>query len=80
MGVLNAGSDAFGIPNRLAGCDPINHDFKNNKTTFMGYVNVDCFDLPRVQLNHVQDLFDEVIEQWSVIAAASSYASATSTT
>ena len=48
MGVLNAGSDAFGIPNRIAGCDPINHDFKNNPTTFMGYVNVSCFDLPRV--------------------------------
>ena len=48
MGVLNAGSDAFGIPNRIAGCDPINHDFKHNPTTFLGYVNVNCFDLPRV--------------------------------
>jgi hypothetical protein len=27
------------------------------------------FDLPRVQLNHVQDFFDEVIEQWSVIVS-----------
>jgi hypothetical protein len=45
MGVLNAGSDQFGLPNRIAGCDPINHDYKN--TPNLTYINTSCFDLPR---------------------------------
>ena len=45
MGVLNAGSDQAGLPNRIAGCDPVNHDFKN--TPNLIYFNTSCFDLPR---------------------------------
>jgi len=45
MGVLNAGSDQFGLPNLVAGCDPVNHNFKS--TPGLIYFNSSCFDLPR---------------------------------
>ena len=47
MGVQNSGSDTFGIPNRIPGCDPINHNFKNNPGgVFLGYINTSCFTVP----------------------------------
>ena len=48
LGVQNAGSDLFSIPNRVAGCDPVNHNFKNNPGgVFLGYLNYGCFTLPQ---------------------------------
>jgi hypothetical protein len=48
LGVQNGGSDAFALPNIKAGCDPVNHNFKSSPGgVFLGYVNVNCFDLPR---------------------------------
>ena len=48
LGVKNAGSDLFSIPNHVEGCDPVNHNFKSSPNgVFLGYVNVSCFDLPR---------------------------------
>jgi outer membrane receptor protein involved in Fe transport len=44
MGVQNAGSDQFGIPNKIPGCDPINHNFKNSP--FLGYINANCYTVP----------------------------------
>jgi len=47
LGVQNSGSDAFSIPNRVAGCDPVNHNFKSNPGgVFLGYINYGCFTLP----------------------------------
>jgi len=48
MGVQNNGSDTFGIPDRVPGCDPINHNFKSNPGgVFLGYINYKCFTLPQ---------------------------------
>jgi outer membrane receptor protein involved in Fe transport len=48
MGVQNNGSDTFGIPNYVAGCDPINHNYKSNPGgVFLGYLNYSCFTLPQ---------------------------------
>ncbi len=48
LGVQNGGSDLFGLPSRIAGCDPVNHNYKSNPGgIFLGYVNTSCFDLPR---------------------------------
>jgi len=47
MGVQNNGSDTFGIPNYVSGCDPANHDFKSNpRGVFLGYINYSCYTLP----------------------------------
>jgi outer membrane receptor protein involved in Fe transport len=47
MGVQNSGSDTFGIPDRVAGCDPINHNYKSNPNgVFLGYINTSCFKVP----------------------------------
>jgi len=47
MGVQNSGSDTFGIPNRIPGCDPINHNYKSNPGgVFLGYINTSCFTVP----------------------------------
>jgi hypothetical protein len=52
LGVQNAGSDLFSIPDRVPGCDPVNHNFKGNppgpdgKPIFLGYINYSCFTLP----------------------------------
>jgi hypothetical protein len=46
MGVGNGGADQFGIPNRIAGCDPINHNFKDSPS--LNYLNLSCFTLPTV--------------------------------
>jgi len=48
LGVQNAGSDLFSIPNRVAGCDPVNHNYKSNPGgVFLGYINYGCFTLPQ---------------------------------
>jgi hypothetical protein len=44
MGVLNAGSDGFGLPDRVPGCDPINHNYKS--TPGLTYINTNCFTVP----------------------------------
>ena len=47
LGVENAGSDAFAIPDRVPGCDPVNHNYKGNPGgIFLGYINYSCFTLP----------------------------------
>jgi hypothetical protein len=46
MGVQNNGSDTFGIPDRVPGCDPVNHNWKN--TPNLIYINTSCFALPTV--------------------------------
>jgi hypothetical protein len=48
LGVQNSGSDAFSIPDRVPGCDRVNHDFKSNPGgVFLGYINPKCFTLPK---------------------------------
>ena len=44
IGAENNGSDTFGIPDRIAGCDPVNHNFKN--TSGLTYINSSCYTLP----------------------------------
>ena len=40
LGVQNAGSDPFSIPDLIPGCDPVNHNFKSNPGgVFLGYIN-----------------------------------------
>ena len=47
MGVQNTGSDTFGIPNKIPGCDPINHNYKSNPGgVFLGYINTSCYTVP----------------------------------
>jgi hypothetical protein len=47
MGVQNSGSDTFGIPNKIPGCDPINHNYKSNPGgVFLGYINTSCYTVP----------------------------------
>jgi len=46
MGLGNGGADTFGIPNRVAGCDPINHNFIGG--TSPKYLVPSCFSLPTV--------------------------------
>jgi hypothetical protein len=48
MGVQNSGSDTFGIPDKVPGCDPINHNFKSNPGgVYLGYINTSCYTLPK---------------------------------
>src|SRR5436309_2621709 len=48
LGVRNSGSDAFSIPDRVPGRDPVNHDFKSNPGgVFLGYINPKAFTLPK---------------------------------
>ena len=44
MGVRNAGSDGFGLPDRVPGCDPINHNYKSDPN--LTYINMKCFTVP----------------------------------
>jgi hypothetical protein len=47
MQVQNNGSDTFGIPNLVPGCDPVNHNYKSNPGgIFLGYVNYSCYTMP----------------------------------
>jgi Carboxypeptidase regulatory-like domain/TonB dependent receptor/TonB-dependent Receptor Plug Domain len=45
-GLGNNGADQFGIPNRIPGCDPINHNYIGG--TSPSYINVNCYTLPTV--------------------------------
>jgi hypothetical protein len=45
-GLGNNGADQFGIPNRVAGCDPVNHNYIGG--TSPGYINLSCYTLPTV--------------------------------
>jgi hypothetical protein len=45
-GLGNGGADQFGIPNRIAGCDPVNHNYIGG--TSPSYINVSCYTLPTV--------------------------------
>jgi carboxypeptidase family protein/TonB-dependent receptor-like protein len=44
MGVHNDGSDTFGIPDRVPGCNPINHNYKSDPN--LTYINTSCFTMP----------------------------------
>ncbi len=47
IGAQNNGSDTFGIPDKVPGCDPINHNFKSNPGgVFLGYINASCYTVP----------------------------------
>ena len=41
----NTGADQFGLLNRVAGCNPINSNWKSNG---LNYINATCFTLPTV--------------------------------
>jgi hypothetical protein len=43
-GLGNSGADQFGIPNRIPGCDPVNHNYIGS--TSPSYINVNCYTLP----------------------------------
>jgi hypothetical protein len=45
-GLGNNGADQFGIPNRVAGCDPVNHNYIGG--TSPSYINLSCYTLPTV--------------------------------
>jgi Carboxypeptidase regulatory-like domain/TonB dependent receptor/TonB-dependent Receptor Plug Domain len=45
-GLGNNGADQFGIPNRIPGCDPVNHNYIGG--TSPSYINVNCYTLPTV--------------------------------
>jgi hypothetical protein len=44
LGVQNSGSDPFSIPDRVPGCDPVNHNFKSDPN--LTYINTSCFKVP----------------------------------
>jgi hypothetical protein len=47
MNVRNSGSDTFGIPDKIPGVDPINHNFKSNPGgVFLGYINPSAYRVP----------------------------------
>jgi len=43
-GLGNTGADQFGIPNRIPGCDPVNHNYIGGASP--SYINVSCYTLP----------------------------------
>jgi hypothetical protein len=45
-GLGNGGADQFGIPNRVPGCDPVNHNYIGG--TSPSYINASCYTLPTV--------------------------------
>jgi hypothetical protein len=45
-GLGNTGADQFGIPNRIPGCDPVNHNYIGG--TSPAYINVSCYTLPTI--------------------------------
>jgi hypothetical protein len=47
LGVQNAGSDQFSIPNVVSGCSTTNSNFRSNPGgVFLGYINPSCYTLP----------------------------------
>jgi hypothetical protein len=45
-GLGNNGADQFGIPDRIPGCDPINHNYIGSSSP--AYISVSCYTLPTV--------------------------------
>jgi hypothetical protein len=46
--VQNVGTDPFSIPSLIAGCNPVNSNFKSNPGgVFLGYINASCYTLPQ---------------------------------
>jgi len=45
-GLGNNGADQFGIPNRIPGCDRVNHNYIGG--TSPSYINASCYTLPTV--------------------------------
>jgi carboxypeptidase family protein/TonB-dependent receptor-like protein len=45
LGVQNAGSDEFGIPSIVPGCNPVNTNFRSSPN--LGYINTKCYTLPQ---------------------------------
>ena len=43
LGLGNTGADQFGLPNIVAGCNPVNSNWKQSNLT---YINTNCFTLP----------------------------------
>jgi hypothetical protein len=43
MKVQNNGSDTFGIPDLVPGCNPVNSNYKSS----VGYINSSCYTLPK---------------------------------
>jgi hypothetical protein len=41
----NGGADQFGIPDRIPGCDPVNHNYIGG--TSPSYINVNCYALTK---------------------------------
>jgi hypothetical protein len=44
-GLGNGGADQFGIPDRIPGCDSVNHNYIGG--TSPSYINVNCYTLPK---------------------------------
>jgi hypothetical protein len=44
MGLGNAGADQFGIPDRVPGCDPVNHNYVSGTSPI--YINANCYVPP----------------------------------
>jgi len=47
IGAMNNGSDTFGIPDKVPGCNATNSNFKSNPGGVpLGYINTSCFHVP----------------------------------
>jgi hypothetical protein len=44
-GLGNSGADQFGIPDRVPGCDPVNHNYIGGSSP--SYININCYTLPK---------------------------------
>lgn len=44
LGLGNSGADQFGLPNVVAGCNPVNSNWKQNN---LFYINSSCYTLPQ---------------------------------
>jgi hypothetical protein len=44
LGLIN--NDAVPYPDRVAGCDPVNHNFKSDPSGVLAYINLNCFYAP----------------------------------
>jgi Carboxypeptidase regulatory-like domain/TonB-dependent Receptor Plug Domain len=45
LGIQNAGTDQFGLPSLVPGCNPVNSNFKS--TPGLRYINTSCYTLPQ---------------------------------
>jgi hypothetical protein len=56
MGLQNSGADQFGIPNRIPGCDPVNHNYIGGASP--AYINVNCYTLPTASASFLSQCAD----------------------